>query len=243
MLITVKGQTINVETAGSGQSVVLLHGWGQNMEMMRPIFDHMKEWFQVIMMDLPGFGESEEPDTAWSIQDYADFLSEVLDVYEAENPILIAHSFGARIAFRYALNHSVHKMILTGAAGIRPHHSMEYYGKVYWYKIKKHLGLIKGNEGSRDFQDASSIMRQILVKCVNEDITPMLSSIHTETLLVWGTLDEQTPLWMGKKLAKRMPNAALAIFDGDDHFAYFHQMNRFLRVLDCFLVRERTDYE
>lgn len=235
---TINQQHVHVECAGSGQGVVLLHGWGQNVEMLRPIYDHLSKYFRVLMLDLPGFGMSEEPREAWSILDYADFLALILEKYEIENPIVVAHSFGARIALRYALCNPVHKMILTGAAGIKPHHNIGYYGNVYWYKFKKHVGLQHDQMGSLDYQQASPVMKQVLVKSVNDDITPFLSAIQTETLLVWGSVDEQTPIWMGKRMEKRMPNATLVMFEGDDHFAYFHQINRFLRVIDCFLVRE-----
>ncbi|MEG0423298.1 MAG: alpha/beta hydrolase, partial [Erysipelotrichaceae bacterium] len=72
-----------------------------------------------------------------------------------------------------------------------------------------------------------------------EDISKDLNKISCPTLLVWGNKDEQTPLWMGKKMEKQMPNAKLVVFQGDDHFAYFHQMRRFLEVCDCFLIGQK----
>jgi len=41
-------------------------------------------------------------------------------------------------------------------------------------------------------------------------------------------------------MERLMPNAALVIFEQDDHFAYFHQAARFNLVLDAFL---RSDYD
>ena len=63
--------------------------------------------------------------------------------------------------------------------------------------------------GSVDYQQASDIMRRVLVKSVNDDITPELAKIKVETLLVWGEQDEQTPLWMGKMMETLMPHATL----------------------------------
>ena len=37
-------------------------------------------------------------------------------------------------------------------------------------------------------------MRQILVNVVNEDLTPLLSNIKNETLLIWGDKDDATPM-------------------------------------------------
>ena len=83
-------------------------------------------------------------------------------------------------------------------------------------------------------------MRNTLVKVVNEDITPILSEISAETLLVFGENDEATPVEKGKLMEQLMPNSALVIFENDDHYAYIHQAGRFNLVLDAFL---RSDYD
>lgn len=81
-------------------------------------------------------------------------------------------------------------------------------------------------------------MRETLVKVVNDDISDLLPKMDMPVLLVWGDQDEATPLWMGKMMEEKMPNAGLAIFEGDDHYAYWHQWDRFNRCLDVFLKEE-----
>ena len=91
------------------------------------------------------------------------------------------------------------------------------------------------NAGSDDYRNTSGVMRSTFVKIVNEDLKPLLNEIDTETLLVFGENDEATPVAKGKLMEKLMPNAALVVFENDDHFAYFHQAQRFNMVLDAFL--------
>ncbi|WP_416326429.1 alpha/beta fold hydrolase [[Eubacterium] hominis] len=227
-------QIINCTFSGEGQGMILLHGWGQNAYMMKFIQDHFAKHYRVMNLDLPGFGESEEPSHAWTLQEYADCVHTLASDAGIQKPILIAHSFGARIAFRYVLSYPVEKMILTGAAGIRKHYTWDYYVRVYTYKLLKKMKL-KANLGSSDYQSASPIMRGVLVQAVNEDISDQLHLIDVETLLVWGEKDTQTPLWMGKMMEKEMKNAALVVLEKEDHFAYFHQSFRFLRIVDAFL--------
>lgn len=224
----------NLTIKGSGQGVILLHGWGQNAYMMKFIQDHLSDRFCVMNLDLPGFGDCDEPKTVWRTQDYADYIHTLVVQYHMESPILIAHSFGARIAFRYALTYSVKKMILTGAAGIKKHYTWDYYLRIYAYKLLKKMK-IKANLGSSDYQNASEVMKGVLVSAVNEDISSELSKIDVETLLIWGEKDEETPLWMGKQMEKDMQNAALVVLEKENHFAYFHQSFRFLRIVDAFL--------
>ncbi len=249
--LTVKDLEIYYEKSGEkGRPVLLLHGWGQNTEMMSFIASFLKDHFIVYNLDFPGFGKSMEPKEAWSCIDYTDFLREFCVLNEIEDPIIIAHSFGCRIAVRYAHRFPVHKMVLTGAAGIRDNRTAEWYFKTYTYKAgKKIMSLpflrqykekLADKVGSEDYRNAGGIMRQTFVKVVNDDISELLPEIDTETLLVFGEKDEATPVEKGKEMEKRMPNAALVIFENDDHYAYFHQWQRFNRVLDAFL---KVDYD
>ena len=241
---------LHYETYGDkGRPVILLHGWGQNTEMMAFIGEFLKSHFIVYNLDMPGFGQTAEPPEAWGSEEYALFLRHFCEELKIEDPIIIAHSFGCRIALQYALRYPVHKMVLTGAAGVRDKRGIDYYAKVYSYKLgKKVLSIgplqkyrdeLTKNAGSEDYRNSSGVMRSTFVKIVNEDLAPILKDINTETLLVFGENDEATPLEKGKLMEKLMPNAGLAVFENDDHYAYFHQPQRFCMVLDAFL---RSDY-
>ena len=248
--IKIGGINLHYERYGEkGRPVLLLHGWGQNCEMMAFIGEFLKSHFIVYNFDLPGFGESDDPPETWGTEDYCLFLHRFCEEEDIEDPIIIAHSFGCRIALQYAYRFPVHRMVLTGAAGIRDKRGVDYYAKVYTYKLgkkvlslkpfEKYRDLFMKNAGSEDYRNASGVMRSSFVKIVNEDLTGILKDIPCETLLVFGENDEATPVEKGRQMEKLMPNAALVIFENDDHYAYFHQANRFCLVLDAFL---RSDY-
>lgn len=229
-----------------GQKVLLLHGWGQNTEMMSYIGEHLKKNFIVYNIDLPGFGKTDEPPFPYSVMDYTEYLRAFCLHFKIENPIIIGHSFGCRIAQRYAYKYDVDKMVLTGAAGVRDKRTLKWYIKVYSYKLAKKIfslpflskykEKLSKNAGSEDYKNSSGVMRQTLVKVVNDDTSDILKDIKCETLLVFGEHDTATPVSKGKYMEQNMPNAALVIFENDDHYAYFHQADRFNRVLDAFLL-------
>lgn len=230
----VQGMYWNVTVQGTGEAIVLLHGWGQNLYMMKFIADHFAKEYQCVNMDLPGFGKSDEPHEVWDIHRYVVGLHEVLAQLGIERAILIAHSFGARIALRYAMRYPVNKMILSGAAGIQDHHGIQYYMRIYTYKMVKrlHIGV---RMGSYDYQKATKIMRGVLIESLKDNLESSLSHVACVTLLVWGEKDQQTPLWMGKRMQKEIPNATLIVLRRGDHFAYFHQSMRFIYVVEAFL--------
>ena len=74
-------------------------------------------------------------------------------------------------------------------------------------------------------------MKPTFVKVVNDDVSDILKDVKCSTLLVWGEFETAAPLWMGKQMEKEMPDAGLAIFENDDHWAYWHQPDRFNAVL------------
>ena len=235
--------------SGSGQDVVLLHGWGQNMQMMEKIETHLNKSFSVYNLDFPGFGESDLPPVGWSVEDYRIFLEDFINQNEIKNPILIGHSFGCRVAIRYAAkHHDVKKMILTGAAGIKPERTTSQKMKTLMYKTGKKFLQLTGNEkklkelqdksGSEDYRNAQGVMRETFVKVVNDDVRDLLKEISCPVLLVWGEYDDAVPLAMGKLMEQEMPDAGLAIFEKDNHFAYWNQSERFNRVIDIFLEEE-----
>ena len=83
-------------------NIIYLHGWGQNIEMMMPIAKPFIKKYNVLIIDLPGFGDSEEPKDVWSIYDYAEMVHELVLSNKMNNPILIGHSFGGKISLVYA---------------------------------------------------------------------------------------------------------------------------------------------
>ncbi len=250
MEVKLKDVNIYYEKSGAkDRSVILLHGWGQNTEMMKPIADHLSAFFTVYNLDFPGFGKSDTPSVKWGVPEYSSMLEAFIKHFELEDPILIGHSFGVRVATYYAKDHEISKMVFTGGAGILPKRSLKYYLRTYTYKAAKlflslpGLGGIKEkmmkNAGSEDYKALDGVMKQSFVEIVNLDTSPFLKDIKSEVLLVWGELDDATPLWMGKKMEKEIPNAGLAIFENEGHYAYFNQMSRFLNVIDIFLEEDK----
>lgn len=250
MQVNLKGININYQKYGNGeQAVILLHGWGQNIAMMDPIGKHLASDFVVYNLDFPGFGESDQLTEVWGVFEFSEMLAEFVSHFNINNPIIIAHSFGVRVAILYANHYPVHKLIFTGGAGIRPKRRINYYLKVYTYKfIKGFLNVfrlekikkkLESQAGSEDYRALSGVMRASFSQIVNLDLRPYLKNIKAETLLVWGELDDATPLWMGKVMEAEIPNAGLAVFENAGHYAYFNQMDRFLRVVDIFLKEDK----
>lgn len=168
------------------------------------------------------------------------------------HPTIFGHSFGGRVAIIYAgRKNDLNKLVLIDSAGVKPKRGLDYYTRVYTYKLgKKVLGLpglraykekMMENAGSSDYKNSTPMMRQIMSKVVNEDLQHLMPSIEAETLLVWGELDDATPLSDAKIMERKIPGAGLVVFNGAGHYSYLDCLGQFLRVMDVFLEKERGE--
>lgn len=239
-MIAIKGVEINYLDYGEKDktAIVLLHGWGQNTEMMDMLGKPFHDNYRIINIDLPGFGKSLEPSIPWGINDYVIALEELLKKLKIKDAILIGHSFGGRIAIKYASRNKVKKLVLLGSP-FRPNKKKSF--KTTIFKILKKISFLKGLEnwakskfGSRDYRAASEVMRGTLVKVVNENLTEDAKKIKAPTIILFGTLDSEVPLSEAEALEKLIPNAGLIVYEGGTHYAYLERLNQTIAILKEF---------
>ncbi|MDE0637344.1 MAG: alpha/beta hydrolase [Candidatus Poribacteria bacterium] len=248
MFIEINDLKIAYQVEGTGTPVVLLHGWGGEANSFKPAFDWLSRSYQVYALDLPGFGLSEIPSTAWDASDYAKFLSAFFYKLNIDKAHLIGHSYGGRISIVMAAEEpeKVDKLILVDSAGIIPPRTVKYYIRVSVAKIGRLMRCcgtlgnrladsIAQRVGSRDYQEAGP-MRATLVKSVNQNLRPLLPKIQASTLLIWGENDTDTPISFGKIMEKEIPDAGLVILKDAGHFSYLDQLPQFCEIVTNFLA-------
>lgn len=240
MTINIKNIDINYIQYGKGKEVVLLHGWGQNIEMMDPIGKKIENKYHITIIDLPGHGLTKEPKEVLSIYDYCDIVHELLEKIGVVNPSIIGHSFGGRIAIIYASKYNVDKLVLLGAPCIRKKQNDSLKIKVL--KTLKKAPVLnhfeefaKKHIGSRDYRNASPIMRNILVNTVNEDLTECAKKIKCPTLLIWGTNDQEAPIEDARELEKIIDDCGLVEYEGASHYAYLEFLLPVCNVIKTFI--------
>lgn len=251
MKINIEGLDLNYICEGQGKDVLILHGWGANIQTMLAIHNHIKDRFKVYTLDLPGFGESDEPKEVWSSFDYASFVKKFMDKMKIKEVILIGHSHGGRVSIVLSNKYPdlVKQMVLIDSAGIIPKRKLKYYFKVYSFKALKQaynlLFFYKDKDtrlekfykkfGSTDYRDSDGIMRNIMVTVINDDLEPLLEDIKAQTLLVWGKDDEDTPVYMGEIMERKIKGSGLVVLENAGHFSYIDQFQRFKLIIDSFL--------
>ena len=117
MKMNIKNIKLNYIDYGTDEkgTILLLHGWGQNIEMMKSLGDAYANEYRILIMDLPGFGDSTEPDYAWDVPDYVDMVRTFLEELKIKDVIIMGHSYGGKIGLLYASQYEVKKLILFGS--------------------------------------------------------------------------------------------------------------------------------
>ncbi len=259
MEIRARGAVFHCELTGQGSSrVVLLHGWGCDVSLMKPVADFLAQDMQVLSIDFPGHGQSSRPPEPWGVPEYAEATLEVLRQLNFLPCAVIAHSFGGRIVAQLAAEDSTlfTKIILTGAAGIKKPQTEESRKRSEEFKKLKTLcqtakkmkifgslpdkmeEKLRQKYGSRDYNALDAEMRQTFVKVISLDLSDRYAKIQQPTLLIWGDQDTETPLWMGRQMEKDIPDAGLVVLEGGTHFAYLEQVQRFNKIAHVFLMEE-----
>lgn len=222
------------------KTIVYLHGWGQNIQMMEPIAKPFQENVDTVILDLPGFGKSGEPKTNWSLEDYADMVHALLLKLKIENPILVGHSFGGKVSIVYASKYNCEKLILLASPYKVAIPKVSFKVRVLKTLAKMPLlksiaSKMKKNMGSTDYKNASPKMRTILVKHINTDVSENCKNIQCPTLIIWGTKDEAVPLRDAYEIKNLITNSAVIEYPNCTHYAYLEDLTKTVRILKSFI--------
>jgi len=100
---TVDGNRIRYESVGSGQpAIVLVHGWSGDANAWRLVTPELAKHVRVITLDLPGHGQSDKPQTTYSMDFYASAIEAVMRDAGADRAVLVGHSMGTPIIRQFS---------------------------------------------------------------------------------------------------------------------------------------------
>ena len=231
------GGTLVDEVLGESTSphLVFMHGWGRTRDSLRAIGGLFERSHCVHLLDLPGFGEAPPPPDDWDTIKYTDLVQRyVLD--RLQGPVvLVGHSFGGRIAVRLAAHRlpQIQRIVLMGAPGPPVQElSLRRIRRAAIRQLRSALKAVRPvvgqapldwhtrRFGSRDYL-AAGVLRPILVRVVNEDLTDSVTSIGCPTLLLWGSDDTETPPSVAHQYVRLLGDkSTLHLLPHKDHHLY-----------------------
>ena len=235
--------------------IVILHGWNMSQSKFSPLAKHLeKKGFRVLVPDLPGFGANPPPQKAFDIPDYAKFVAEYLAGKKIRQIIIIGHSFGGRIAIVLASQYKslIKALILTGTPGVNINSKI----KILFFLILAKLGKVLFSfplfinfrniarkilykiAGSFDYFHSGGIMRETFKKVTRYNLETHLPEITAPTLIIWGNNDKITPVSIGLKMKRLIPNATWICIPEANHSLPYKNAALFTHEISNFLKKE-----
>jgi len=236
MKIVVNSNVVNYMDIGDKEkpTLVFLHGWLDNLNTFKELSNLLLNDFRLVLVDLPGHGESSIASLKYNLSDYVDFMEGFTSKINVLPFAYIGHSFGCRILIKGFGEKKINaeKLILIGAAGIKESRSFK---NVSLYIVGKFLKFILSLPIARRFQHTlkdylysligsdyrnSSHLNQIYKNIINEDLQKYAKKISSQTLLIYGEKDTSTPTSYGKIFKTLIKNSKLEIVKDASHFVH-----------------------
>ncbi|UCG40747.1 MAG: alpha/beta hydrolase [Acidimicrobiia bacterium] len=223
------------EVTGDSPRVLALHGWGRD----RTNFAEVLDGIDAVALDLPGFGASPAPPDGWGAREYATAVAPVLDQFPAP-PVVVGHSFGGRVGVCLAADgHPMAGLVLAGVPLLRRQSTAKPKPMYRFIRWAAGVGLI-GDErleaarrkyGSADYRAAEGVMRDVLVRVVNETYEDELRKVKIPVRLLWGRDDNAAGAWIVEEALDLLDTDAGATLVDGGHDVVFEQPDLLRHVI------------
>ncbi len=249
MNIVVNDLLTHYEVQGSGRSVLLLHGWGDNLKGLASLAKVLALNYKVISLDLPGFGATQPPPAVWNLDNYAAFIKNFLAKLEATPYALVGHSNGGALAIRATATGAIapQKLVLLAASGIRNQQSTKRLAlKVFaktgnaatiWLpkdmrqKLRKKLYGAAGSD-----MLVVEHLQETFKQTVRQDVQADAAQLRLPTLLIFADQDKAVPVADGQTYRRLIKNSRLEVITGASHFVHLDEPAKVASLITEFLA-------
>lgn len=209
------------EVLGFGEPILIAHGWGGSSESLRPLGLLLSVTNKVILVDLPGFGKSENPKENWGVEEYSDILIELLENLKIKKVIYFGHSFGGGLGLILSATNKrlVTKLILCNTALKRVNKKSRvplFIKSILFRQKNLRIWLYRIFFPNSDISKQPHLETNFKI-IMSQDLSNYPAEITQPTLILWGEKDEITPLEWAKELHEKIKNSTLKIILGARH--------------------------
>jgi pimeloyl-ACP methyl ester carboxylesterase len=266
--VRVGDQLVHVEQAGTGEPVVLLHGFGASTYSWRKVMPALAESHRVVAIDLNGFGYTQRPTTraSYTREAQARLVLGTLDALGIDRAHIVGHSYGGGITLYLAFQHPerFRTMVLVDssaptypndrrsrAAAFRPLDSLlarlvflrpatirRSLLSAYWDDSKVTPELVQAYLDRLAIEGAPFAFYGLTVPAP-QGVTVELEKIAVPSLVVWGAHDTVIAPEVGRRAAARLQHSEFVLFDQSGHLPMEEEPEAFLRAVLPFLERHR----
>jgi pimeloyl-ACP methyl ester carboxylesterase len=252
----INGLSIAYQQVGSGPALVLLHGLLQDSRVWKTQLDSLSKYFTVIAWDAPGAGQSADPPGNYTITDWADCLSQLLDSAHIKQAHILGLSWGGFLAqeFYHRYPQKVLSLILanttTGWRSISDSTANALLNACNKDAslpvndvISKYLpGMFSDSPPQEVKEEHARIMtafhpagfQLMAATLAKADMRALLSKIQVPVLVIWGEADKRIPVSVAHQFQNAIPGAKLEIIPKAGHVSNMEKPIEFNKIVKDF---------
>ncbi|WP_376795709.1 alpha/beta fold hydrolase [Thermogemmatispora sp.] len=236
-VVTVDGIPVRYECAGQGEPVVFVHGLSGSTKWWARNIPAIAQHYRVYLVDLPGFGAMRRYRRQFQLLRAPHWLDHLCQALGLESFSLVGHSMGGYVCMALAAQRPerVRHLVLVASIGIPFERSV---AQLVWPTA---LALLRTTPAFwptllYDGLRAGTLMiLRAAHQIVALDARPLLPTLRTPTLLIWGAQDDLVPLSFGRQLHAAIPGAHLYVIERANHICMYDQPQLFNQALLTFL--------
>lgn len=260
--ISVNDSKVHYKEYGQGEkSLIFIHGWGCDLNTWKYQFDYFKDKYHIVLIDLPGYGQSDKVKQDYTIDLFAQSVSEVIRDLEIKNPVLVAHSMGLPVAIEVLKQLNAENSILCNIDGVYfdfPTDSIEnnqykegltefanmFNGENYKQNVEQFCsGFITGTTPKYVKNYILSTMTETPQKVGYQSMKSLIDqkywdkkTLKNQTISIYAKTDELAPD-NENVLRKQFPNLTYIEMDSVNHFLMMEKPKKVNEILKGFIEK------
>ena len=245
--------------------VVLLHGLNNSSLSWCHVAPLLATDRQVLMLDLPGHGESARPNVSYELDWYAHIVAQWLRAVGLQRCDVVGHSFGGGVAQMLLLEcpERIRRLVLVAPGGLGKGvgfwlrlaalpHVVEHLGQPFMalgtrlalMGVRHHVPpeeiaqLSRFNSQAGSARAFARTVRDVVgLTGQRRNFFKRVREVKTlpAILLVWGDRDKLIPINQGRAFAAALRGSVLIVFKGAGHYLHNEQPEAFVRAVRAFL--------
>ncbi len=245
-----KGSNVFLRRGGAGAPLLFLHGAGGVADWL-PFLDKLSDDFDVIVLDHPTFGRSDEPDWVEDVADMAYFYLDFMESNGLEDVHLVGQSLGGWIALEMAIRNTarIKSLTLVGSAGIRikgqPAADIFMMDDEELARVllvdENRIQAMLAMELTEEQQD-TVIKNKVATarlgwqpRLFNPRLRKWMHRIDVPTHIIWGAADKVIPPSYAAEFQRLIEGSKVTMIDGCGHLPNIEQTEVFVDAVGGFL--------
>lgn len=237
----------------SSDVLILLPGLADSWRSYELVLPHLPSMFRTIAVSLRGHGDSDKPESGYTVQDFADDLNALVDALAIRRAVIAGHSSASIVARRFALDHpeKVAGLVLEGSFVRLGDGAKRFAASLASLENPVSRAFARdfasqtfGRPVSKAFVDAmidenlkvpARVWRDAFASLMDYDDSADIDALEVATLVIWGDKDEIIDRASTEALARSIRNSKLVVYEGIGHSPHWEDPVRFAHDVAAFV--------